>query len=251
MTLIGESTDYLDLIVLRMRQSSIRLPTEETLMADGDVLPYLIFERTGIEFKKKFSTYRYILYSSTDESIFLNIEDSKTSVELKGLFFLKNDYEDILKKLTDLFRENSWAYHSSRTDYAYTIKLDNGEAINYVRKQIDFLKLKITTSSEQNDRIFTYKKGFNANVSVVLYDKSKQIEEKATDEYKSQFKNKYGDTAGLIRVEFRLHHKRTNLNISKSLKSYSQIEIKDLVWEEIKKRVRLSKKILKIFNLRN
>lgn len=230
-----------------MRENFLKL-SDGTLMFDGDCLPYLIKQATGIEFKKHYSTQVYVLYSSTDADIWLNIESAKTSVEFKGQFFLRNDADQILKTIFEIFKSNEWAFHSTRTDFGYTIKLEDGETPTTLRRMMDFQKLKIITIGEGNN--FLYKKAFNSNVSIVIYDKSNHLKEKASELYQELFFGKYKETDRLIRLEFRTHNKRTNLSISKSLKTYTQDEIGSHVWLEVGKRIKMKRKLQKFLKLK-
>ncbi len=242
MEFIGKSLDYLDLRVLRFQQNNLRLEDETTLILDGDILPYLIKESTGISFKKVSSKGRYILYKSDNEyldDIFINVEKEASSIQFKSKFFLKENSMEIILKILEIAQRNEWAYHSTRTDFQYLLKADN---IKQIIKNFDFLDLLI--SQKIKNKKLLYLRAENSNIDVVIYDKTNQIEEIASKEYKEDFMKKYGNLDNLFRIEFRIKNKRTNKNIMPSIKNKENFE--ELIKIEILKRVKIKKSLKRL-----
>jgi hypothetical protein len=189
MKFLGKSLDYLDLRILRFQQNYLRLEDETTLIFDGDILPYLIKESTGISFKKISSKGRYVLYKSENEyldDIFLNIEKDASSVQFKSKFFLKENSMAIILKVLAIVQKNEWPSHSTRTDFQYLLNADN---IKEIIKHFDFQNLLI--SQKIKNKQLLYLRAENSNIEVVIYNKSNQLEEMASKEYKEDFIKKY------------------------------------------------------------
>lgn len=239
MEFIGKSLDYLDLRILRFQQNHLRLEDETTLILDGDILPYLIKESTGIQFKKVSSKGRYILYKSENEyldDIFLNIEKEASSVQFKSKFFLKDNSMDIILKVLEIAQKNEWSSHSTRTDFQYLLKADN---IKEIIKNFDFQDLLI--SQKIKNKKLLYLRADNSNIEVVIYNKTNQIEEMASKEYKEDFTKKYDILNDLFRIEFRIKNKRTNKSIIPAIKNKENFE--ELIKIEILKRVKIKKSL--------
>jgi hypothetical protein len=243
MILLGKGLDYLDIRILRLRENFVKLAGDDgTLLLDGDNLPYFLKEKMKIEFVKKSSTAKYVLYATSNESIFLNIERSASSYQGKGLLFMQEDWQGILKQSFDVFTEHEWANHATRTDFSYTLKADN---IKEIINNFDFQDLKIITISK-NKKI-QYLKATNSNIDVVIYDKALHLEEIASDEYKEAFKKKYQETEGVYRIDFRLKNKRTNKDIIPALKKGEDVE--KLIFKAIMNRIKIRKKLKTILKI--
>lgn len=242
MEFVGKSLDYLDLRVLRFQQNHLRLEDETTLLCDGDILPYLIKESTGISFKKVSSKGRYVLYKSENnylDDIFLNIEKEASSIQFKSKFFLKENSMEIILKILEIAQKNEWAYHSTRTDFQYLLKANS---IKEVIKNFDFQDLLI--SQKIKNKNLLYLRAENSNIEVVIYDKTNQIEEIASKEYKEDFMKIYGNLDKLLRIEFRVKNKRTNKNIMPAIKNKENFE--ELIKIEILKRVKIKKSLKRL-----
>lgn len=243
MILLGKGLDYLDIRILRLRENFVKLAGDDgTLLLDGDNLPYFLKEKMKIEFVKKSSTAKYVLYATLNESIFLNIERTASSYQGKGLLFMQEDWQGVLKQSFEVFTEHEWAYHSTRTDFSYTLKADS---INEIIKNFDFQDLKIITITK-NKKI-QYLKATNANVDVVIYDKSLHLDEVASEDYKESFKTKYQETDDVYRIDFRIKNKRTNKDIIPALKKGEDLDV--IISKAIMKRIKIRKKLKTILKI--
>lgn len=241
MELIKKNLDYLDIQVVRQRENFI-IEDEGRILTDGDSLPYTFYKKLGISFKRV-GFYSKILYESDDKAIFLYIKDTQTSIQFKGKFFLKKNWEQILEQTLKVISENSWQFHITRIDLALTYKTELG--IDVISKKIDYKNLLIRTYERKKN--ITYLKSSNSSVDIVLYDKTKEMESNKDSKYKEIFQEEFNnDVSYLKRLEFRLKNKRTNLKITQKISNYNKEEIEKIIFEEIFKRIKIKSK--KFFN---
>lgn len=242
MILISKHIDYMDIRVLRQNQNYLK-DDSGTMLFDGDFLPQLIFQKTAIEFIKKSFAYKYILYSSTNDDIFLRVEKDATSIQLKGGFFLNSDCIQKLEKIIAILKENSWAFHLTRLDYAFNVAPKN-QSLRTVRNKFDLFDLQVLTYGENENE--TYKKAFNKNFEFIIYNKTEQVLSLKNNTYAKSFNENFNGYEKIFRIEFRLKNKRTNEKLSSLLRQNVYEDFEDVVLKESYKRLKIKGSFKKI-----
>lgn len=256
MKALGSDLDGLVLSLSRLQTNAIQTEHDGKQIFDGDCLPYLIKKSTGIDtlFKSKGYDKKlrkpYILYMDQEGYLAVKVFDDKSLITPTGLFFLKADWQQQLTKILDLIEDNKWIYHATRTDLALTAIIPQQKnKIKSMEKEIDFQNLEI--QRREKNKIQNYISASHSNFEVVIYDKSRQIEEVKKDSlYQKLFKEKFGqESENIFRLELRIKNKKPNLTITKLLmeRRFDQIPQEVIRLSNTSERVKITKKIRNMF----
>jgi len=241
---IRQSIDYLDILIYRQRTNSICIDDEAKLI-DEDVFYVHLKRILDIHFKKLYSNRNHTLMSSEDESIFLKIENSKTSLQLKSIFFIKYEFNDLIKIFDLLNEQFKESYSMTRLDYCIDFK--SPETILNLKKNIDFKKdcLEIHYHNKKKLETVLYKK---SNYSIILYNKELESNQKKKNNYLTLYKEKHEDIENLKRFEVKIRSSKNLIDVVKMAQNntFTEENINNFTLNFVNKRASFTKIIKKI-----
>lgn len=243
--------DYLDLQIHRKRVGEIRIKGMdeegiecETRILTHDGLGFELFQHLGIfpaTMTRKFSSE----YASPERDIFWEAYETNASLQLKGAFFIRPDYKELLQKIVLFLKERNITFNVSRVDLAFTFPFA-GDFFKELMKG-DYKNLLVKPRIQKKQ--WHYLICENSRFEMAGYCKTKQLQKLKNEVYNERFLKSLGlnqlPEENLYRIDLRLRQKETNTQITEALYNgvinFEAIEAE--IISQAAKRMRFSKKM--------